>query len=113
MLARVKPEDENGEFVLRGIVRDIGRINEDIARVEKSMQQTAGGSEDAKLTMSMSGPDAFGAPAGRPGDRLRWRFRSPKNLVSRAGPYPRASQPGGSTRRGGARKDSNSNMPTF
>lgn len=107
MLARVKLGDENDEFVLRGIVRDIGRINEDIAQVEKRILQMAGENEDAKLIMSMTGLDAFGALLVALEIDGIGRFKSPKNLVSWAGLCPRVSQSGNSIRHGRMKKDSN------
>ena len=107
MLEAARLANENDDYVLHGIIRQIRRANEEIADVDKRIRAMALENDDAKIIMSMTGLDTFGALLVAPEIGGIGRFPNPKKLVSWAGLCPTVHQSGNTTYHGRMRKDSN------
>ena len=107
MLEAERLENENDDYVLHSIIRQIRRVNEEVADIDRRIRAMALENEDARIIMSMTGLDAFGALLVALEIDGIGRFPSPKKLVSWAGLCPTVHQSGNTTYHGRMRKDSN------
>lgn len=107
MLAGTRLPDENDGYVLRQNVKQMENLNQMIADADRTIRGMARMNEDARLIMSMTGIDAFGALLiALEIDGVK-RFDNPKKLVSWAGLCPTVHQSGRAMYHGRMKKDSN------
>lgn len=103
--ARLANADD--DYVLHHIVRQIRQVNEEIADVDERIGTMALENGDARIIMSMTGLDAFGALLVALEIDGIGRFPNPRKLVSWAGLCPTVHQSGKTVYHGRMRKDSN------
>ena len=107
MLEAGKLANADDDYVLHRIIRQIRRINADIADVDRRIGAMALENKDARIIMSMTGLDVFGALLVALEIDGIGRFESAKKLVSWAGLCPTVHQSGNTTYHGRMKKDSN------
>ena len=94
------------DYIMHQCIRQIRQLNCDIKQLEKTIDKIALQNEDAKIIMSMTGFDSFGALIALEIDGIS-RFPTPKKLVSWMGMCPTVHQSGNSIYHGKMKKDSN------
>ena len=91
-------------------VSSVRHINSQMAQLERMISKEASQSADAKLIMSMTGFDAFGALLVAASIDDITRFSDPKKLVSFLGLCPRVYQSGNDIRHGRMKKDADGSL---
>ena len=107
MLEAARLANADDDYVLHHTIRQIRQVNEEIADVNKRIRAMALKNGDARIVMSMTGLDAFGALLVALEIDGIGRFPNPKKLVSWAGLCPTVHQSGKKDYRGRMKKDSN------
>lgn len=95
------------DYILHQCIKQIRQLNEDIKELEKTIDEIALQNEDAKIIMSMTGFDSFGALLISLEIDGIDRFPTPKKLVSWMGMCPTVHQSGNTIYHGKMKKDSN------
>lgn len=107
MLEATRLANADDDYVLHHTIRQIRQVNEEIADINKRIRAMALKNGDARIIMSMTGLDAFGALRVALEIDGIGRFPNPKKLVSWAGLCPTVHQSGKADYRGRMKKDSN------
>ena len=95
------------DYIMHQCVRQIRQLNYDIKELEKTIGKLALQNDDARIIMSMTGFDSFGALLlALEIDGIE-RFATPKKLVSWMGMCPTVHQSGNAIHHGKMKKDSN------
>ena len=95
-----------GDMVLmEQYVTSVRHINSQLERLEEMVRRDAGQNKDAKIIMSMTGFDAYGALLLATSIDGIGRFKGPKHLVSFLGLCPTVYQSGDMNRHGRMKKD--------
>ncbi len=106
-LSKIRLPMANDDYMMRQCIRQIRYLNDEIKMVEKTIGSLALENEYARIMMSMTGLDAFGALLiALEIDDIK-RFQNPKKLVAWMGLCPTIHQSGNTAYHGRMRKDSN------